>query len=106
MAMGTRSKRQRQEELWIASRDVVQTPANAFYDRLNQILDKRQFDRHVERICRRYYKGPLGRPSLAPGVYFRLLLIGYFEGTGIGTRHRVAGGGFLIAAQVYRLRAG
>ena len=82
MAMGTRSKRQRQEELWIASSDVVQTPANAFYDRLNQILDKRQFDRHVERICRRYYKGTLGRPSLAPGVYFRLLLIGYFEGLG------------------------
>src|SRR5947209_1985814 len=82
MAMGTRSKRQRQQELWIASSAVVQTPANVFYDRLNQILDKRQFDRHVERICRRYYKGPLGRPSLAPGVYFRMLLIGYFEGLG------------------------
>lgn len=79
--MGTRSKRQ-QQEFWIASSDMVQTPANAFYDRLNQILDQHRFDRHVERLCRRYYKGPLGRPSLAPGVYFRMLLIGYFEGQG------------------------
>ena len=78
--MGTRRKRQRQQDLWIASSEVVQTPANAFYDRLNQMLEKHHFDRHVERICRRYYKGPLGRPSLAPGVYFRMLLIGYFEG--------------------------
>ncbi len=80
MAMGTRKKRQRQQELWIAAADVVQTPANAFYDRLNEILDKRQFDKAVEHLCRRYYKGPYGRPSLAPGVYFRMLLIGYFEG--------------------------
>ena len=78
--MGTRKKRQRQQELWIAAADVVQTPANAFYDRLNEILDKRQFDKAVEHLCRRYYKGPYGRPSLAPGVYFRMLLIGYFEG--------------------------
>jgi transposase len=82
MAMGTRSKRQRQQEFWIASSDMVQTPANAFYDRLNDILDKHHFDRHLERLCRRYYNGPLGRPSMAPGVYFRMLLIGYFEGQG------------------------
>ena len=55
MAMGTRKKRQRQQELWIAAADVVQTPANAFYDRLNEILDKRQFDKAVEHLCRRYY---------------------------------------------------
>jgi len=80
MAMGTRKKRQRQHELWMAASDVVQTPANAFYDRLNGILEKRRFDKAVEHLCRRYYKGPYGRPSLAPGVYFRMLLIGYFEG--------------------------
>ena len=80
MAMGTRKRRERQQELWIASSDIVPTPANAFYDRLNEILAKRQFDRGVEHICRRYYRGPLGRPSMTPGVYFRLLLIGYFEG--------------------------
>lgn len=78
--MGTRKKRERQKEFWIATSDVVQSPGNAFYDRLNAILDKRRFDVHVERLCRRYYKGPYGRPSLAPGVYFRMLLIGYFEG--------------------------
>jgi transposase len=78
--MGTRKKRERQKEFWIATSDVVQSPGNAFYDRLKAILDKRRFDVHVERLCRRYYKGPYGRPSLAPGVYFRMLLIGYFEG--------------------------
>ena len=56
------------------------SPAHAFYDQLNQILDDHHFDRSVEHLCRRYYKGPLGRPSVAPGVYFRALLLGYFEG--------------------------
>ena len=78
--MGTRKKRERQEELWLVSREVVSAPAHAFYERLNQILDQHHFDRSVEHLCRRYYKGPLGRPSVAPGVYFRVLLLGYFEG--------------------------
>lgn len=80
MAMGTRRQRQRQQELWIATTDIVQTPANAFYDRLNEILDDHKFDQRVEHICRKYYKQQYGRPSMAPGVYFRTLLIGYFEG--------------------------
>jgi transposase len=81
MAMGTRRKRERQQDLWIASSDVVETPGNAFYDRLNQILDAHKFDGKVEHLCRRYYNdSPYGRPSMAPGVYFRTLLIGYFEG--------------------------
>ena len=79
MAMGTRQKRERQEELWVVSSEVVGTPAHAFYDRLNQILDQHHFDRNVEQLCRRYYKGRLGRPSITPGVYFRSLLLGYFE---------------------------
>lgn len=78
--MGTRKRRERQQELWIGSNEIVGSPANVFYDRLNQILDRHQFDRRVEHLCRRYYSGPLGRPSLTPGVYFRMLLIGYFEG--------------------------
>jgi transposase len=80
MAMGTRKKRERQEDLWMVSSEVVGTPAHAFYDRLNQILDQHHFDRNVEQLCRRYYKGRLGRPSITPGVYFRSLLLGYFEG--------------------------
>jgi len=81
MAMGTRRKRERQQDLWIATSDVVETPANAFYDRLNQILDEHKFDAKVERLCQKFYKkSEYGRPSMAPGVYFRTLLIGYFEG--------------------------
>jgi transposase len=79
MAMGTR--RERQQDMWIATSDVVETPANAFYDRLNQILEEHKFDAKVERVCRKFYKkSPYGRPSISPGVYFRSLLIGYFEG--------------------------
>ena len=81
MAMGTRRKRERQQDLWIATTEVVETPANAFYDRLNQILDEHKFDVKVERLCQKFYgKSPYGRPSITPGVYFRSLLIGYFEG--------------------------
>src|SRR5919198_5099168 len=80
MAMGTRKQRERQQELWIAAGDVVRTPGNAFYDRLNSILEEHQFDRRVEHLCRKFYKSAYGRPSITPGVYFRTLLIGYFEG--------------------------
>lgn len=80
MAMGTRRQRERQQDLWIATGDVVQTPGNAFYDRLNAILDEHKFDRRVEHLCRKFYKSQYGRPSMTPGVYFRALLIGYFEG--------------------------
>jgi transposase len=80
MAMGTRKRRERQEELWMPTSAVVSTPAHAFYERLNQLLDQHHFDRNVERLCRRYYKGTKGRPSITPGVYFRMLLLGYFEG--------------------------
>jgi transposase len=81
MAMGTRQKRERQQDLWIVASKVVETPANAFYDRLNRILDEHKFDSRVERLCRKFYKkSTYGRPSMAPGVYFRTLLIGYFEG--------------------------
>ena len=44
MAMGTRRKRERQQDLWVATSDVVKTPANVFYDRLNQVLDEHKFD--------------------------------------------------------------
>src|SRR5579871_4956406 len=79
MAMGKR--REQQQPLFIATKDVVSGPGNAFYDRLNQILAAHKFDRKVEALCRRFYKSDKrGRPSMAPGVYFRCLLIGYFEG--------------------------
>jgi transposase len=80
MAMGKRKQKERQQDLWIASSAIARTPGHAFYDRLNELLSEHKFDRKVEHLCGRYYRGPKGRPSIAPGVYFRMLLIGYFEG--------------------------
>ena len=80
MAMGTRKKRERQGDLWVVSSEVVSAPGHAFYERLNQVLWEHKFDHNVEHLCERYYKGRLGRPSITPGVYFRSLLLGYFEG--------------------------
>jgi transposase len=80
MAMGTRNQRERQESLWIAKQEMVSTPANAFYDELNRLLNEHRFDAKVEYLCRRFYQGPYGRPSVSPGAYFRSLMIGYFEG--------------------------
>ena len=79
MAMGTRRGRQRQEELFYAS-ERTEAPGHPFYQRLNRVLDEAGFDAFCEQCCRPFYHQKLGRPSLAPGVYFRLLLIGFFEG--------------------------
>jgi transposase len=80
MAMGTRQKRERQEDLWVVRSEVARAPAHGFYERLNEVLERHHFDRNVEQLCRRYYKKPYGRPSITPGTYFRALLLGYFEG--------------------------
>lgn len=79
MAMGKR-KGEEQASLWIATAELPQTPSHPFYERLNQVLNAHGFDRLVERLCRKFYADKMGRPSLPPGVYFRLLLVGYFEG--------------------------
>lgn len=78
--MGTRKQRERQADLWIATAEIAETPGHAFYERLNDLLTEHRFDRRLEHLCRRFYRSQRGRPSMAPGVYFRLLLIGYFEG--------------------------
>ena len=78
MAMGTR--REHQEELWIPSCAVARPAGHPFYQRLNQLLAEHDFDRFVEGQCQRFYAAVRGRPGLAPGIYFRLLLVGYFEG--------------------------
>lgn len=78
MAMGTRETEQ--PPLWVAASDLPASPGHPFYTRLNMILDAEGFDRFVEDQCRRFYAPTMGRPSLEPGRYFRLLLIGYFEG--------------------------
>jgi transposase len=79
MAMGTRRRRQRQEELWYR-RDLAEAPGHPFYRRLNEVLDQAGLDEFCEARCRPFYHEKLGRPSLAPGMYFRVMLIGFFEG--------------------------
>ena len=76
--MGTRETEQ--SSLWIATAELPKSPAHPFYTRLNALLDAHAFDRFVEGLCRKFYAKVMGRPSLQPGRYFRLLLLGYFEG--------------------------
>jgi transposase len=78
MAMGTRDGEQ--SPLWVVTADLPKSPGHPFYTRLNALLDAHEFDRFVEKKCRRFYASAMGRPSLTPGRYFRLLLLGYFEG--------------------------
>ncbi|MGH7471808.1 MAG: transposase [Longimicrobiales bacterium] len=78
--MGTRKQKERQADLWIAAQEIAETPGHVFYERLDELLRVHRTDERVEKLCRRYYRGPYGRPSLAPSVYVRLMLIGYFEG--------------------------
>src|SRR5256885_299891 len=80
MAMGTRKDREEQEELWVPHTALPKGASHPFYQRLNQLLEESHFDEFVEGRCQRFYAKKRGRPSLVPGVYFRLLLIGYFEG--------------------------
>ena len=79
MAMGTRKSRERQESLWYGT-ELAAAPGHPFYSRLNEALDKAGFDRHCEESCAGFYHAKLGRPSLAPGLYFRIMMIGFFEG--------------------------
>jgi transposase len=80
MAMGRRKKRVRQEGLWTPTAALPVSASHPFYQRLNEILDEKKFDEYVETICADFYAGEVGRPGLAPGIYFRLLMVGYFEG--------------------------
>jgi transposase len=79
MALGKRQA-ERQEDLWIVAAELPQGPGHPFYRRLNQLLAAHGFDAFVEGLCQKFYHDSLGRPGIPPGVYFRLLLIGYFEG--------------------------
>jgi transposase len=79
MAMGTRKKRERQEALWYGG-ELPAAPGHPFYSRLNEVLEKAGFDHFCEENCADFYHARLGRPSLAPGLYFRIMMIGFFEG--------------------------
>ena len=79
MSMGRRQAEE-QLDLWIPTADLPRSPGHVFYDQLNALLAQAGFDRHVEALCQPYYREGVGRESIPPGVYFRMLLVGYFEG--------------------------
>ena len=82
MALGKR--RQKQTSFWVETSQLQAHGRHHFYSRLNEILDRAKFDGYAERICRKYYAPTMRRPSIAPGLYFRCFLVGYFEGIDSG----------------------
>jgi len=79
MSLGKRGRDEKQEPIWIEAAHLATPPGHPFYERLNRLLSKRGFDGFAESACESFYSRT-GRPGLAPGVYFRALLVGYFEG--------------------------
>jgi transposase len=79
MALGKHDPEQ-QRPLFIASSELIRSPGHPFYRRLNELLAEHDFDRFAEDLCARFYAPTMGRPSLPPGEYFRMLLVGFFEG--------------------------
>ena len=77
MSLGTRTPKQ--DELFIPTAKLATGPGHPFYAKLNEVLAEAGFDPFVEKLCAPYYKEG-GRPGIPPGVYFRMLFIGYFEG--------------------------
>jgi transposase len=81
MALGRRKKEQ-QEAFWISAGDLPRSEGHVFYLKLNEVLGEARFDEFLEELCRPHYHVTQGRPGIPPGVYFRMLLVGYFEGIG------------------------
>jgi transposase len=79
MALGRR-KQERQDEFWIPVSELPRSEGHVFYGKLNELLREAGFDPYVESLCAPYYHEMMGRPGIPPGVYFRMLLVGYFEG--------------------------
>ena len=80
MALGKR--RDEQQEMWVATTSLPKSQGHVFYRKLNEVFAEAGFDRMAEDLCRPHYHTHIGRPSIPPGVYFRMLLVGYFEGIG------------------------
>jgi transposase len=78
MALGRQGEQQ--TDLMVGWAELPRSPGHAFYDRLQAILINAGFDAFAERQCAAHYAGKRGRPSLPPGRYFRMHLVGYFEG--------------------------
>lgn len=69
-----------QPGMWVATKELPRSPGHTFYDKLNRLLAEADFDRRCEELCAPYYADDVGRPGIPPGVYFRMLFVGYFEG--------------------------
>ena len=78
MALGRRGEQQ--PGMWVATTSLPRSAGHPFYTRLNALLAEAEFDTFAEAQCAPHYAETLGRPSIPPGVYFRMLLVGYFEG--------------------------
>ena len=80
MAMGKRPAAGQGFPLWVTTADLPTNAGHPFFERLNRVLEEAGFDAFVAGLCAVFYAARMGRPSLLPGPYFRMLLIGYFEG--------------------------
>ena len=103
MAMGRQGDRQ--GELMVTWSEMPRSPGHVFYDRLRQVLVGAGFDGFVEDACQADYACTMGAPSVPPGRYFRMHMVGYFEGIDSGgdrqrARNRMAGLGLAVLARV------
>ncbi len=80
MALGKRKREQ--QAAWVATTELPKSPGHPFYKKLNKLLAEASFDEWLEALCAPYYSADSGRDSIPPGVYFRMILVGYFEGIG------------------------
>ena len=78
LAMGRQGSQQ--EHMWVAAQALPRSPGHVFYEKRTAVLEAGGFDRFVEELCAAHYAEDVGRPSIPPGVYFRMLFVGYFEG--------------------------
>ncbi len=83
MTMASGKRKDKQQEIWVVTTSLPKSRRNVFYRKLNEVFAATGFDRWVEDLCRPYYDRHIGRPSIPPAVYFRMLLVGYFEGLGL-----------------------
>jgi len=79
MALGKRQD-EKQKDLFVAAISIPKSPGHPFYKRLNELLKVAGFDEWTEKLCAPFYADGVGRRGIAPGVYFRMLLVGYFDG--------------------------
>ena len=90
MAMGKRQAARQAAPIWVDTADLPTSDGHSFFERVNRSLEGAGFESFVEGLCAAFYAARMGRPSLRPGRYFRLLFIGYFER--LSSERGIAGG--------------